>query len=455
MPILYLRMSLPARKPALQPSQMQKTVMPNAQNRRLKKGELIFDEGENSRAMYFLKSGMIRIFKKKGDSEIEIDTVHSGQVLGELAFLDGNPRSASGEALTDCELVEISGQVFQATVANMPDWLKILLKTVVGRLRTASTRIRQLETASTAYDYSEKDGKRSAHYVYLSPIDVMKITSALLLVASRNGQPCVGGVDIRIGLLQRYANQIMGVPVAKITTFLDLLAQSGITQIVDQDGGTKVVLKDIDFVEALVQYLNEENLLEPSKRHDLSLKGFLIMSLISKHLSKYKKNETTGLTEVNLAEIQKAERGQRSVPHGRIRRAREDGLRHEREHQVFNRDVHEHQRRDVLEGLSPATNRDVHSSHQRAKAQGRQVTQAPGSSFHPNHLLDLSKNAISALAHPSCCFGARLPGGSSLSRQVVRDEPQRPRLFDSRTARAERDKSGLASGLADSARRVQ
>src|SRR3954467_3009621 len=79
-----------------------------AQSRKLKKGELLFAEGENSRAMYYLKTGMIRIFKKKGDSQIEIDTVRSGQIIGELAFLDGNPRSASGEALTDCELMEVS-----------------------------------------------------------------------------------------------------------------------------------------------------------------------------------------------------------------------------------------------------------------------------------------------------------------------------------------------------------
>src|SRR4051812_30131845 len=165
-------MGLPAQK--LQPGAAA-SASQGPQPRKLKKGELLFAEGENSRAMYFLKTGMIRIFKKKGDANIEIDTVHSGQVLGELAFLDGNPRSASGEALTDCELMEISGPTFQAVLQNMPDWLKILLKTIVGRLRTASTRIRQLETASTAYDYNDKDGKRSSHYVYLSPIDVLKI----------------------------------------------------------------------------------------------------------------------------------------------------------------------------------------------------------------------------------------------------------------------------------------
>src|SRR5689334_7132609 len=62
--------------------------------RRLTRGETLFAEGENSRAMYFIKSGMVRIFKNKGSAKIELETVHSGQLLGELAFLDGQPRSA-------------------------------------------------------------------------------------------------------------------------------------------------------------------------------------------------------------------------------------------------------------------------------------------------------------------------------------------------------------------------
>ncbi len=276
------------------------------QLRKLKKGELLFAEGENSRAMYLIKQGMIRVFKKKGDSDIEIDTIRSGQILGELAFLDGNPRSASGEALTDCDLMEISGPTFEAVLAHMPDWLKILLKTVVGRLRTASTRIRQLEQASTAYDYSEKAGKRSAHYIYLSPVDVLKIAAGLLLVAARNGNKVADGIEIRVGLLQRYANQIMGIPVAKITTMLDVLSQIGVVTIVDESGG-QVFLSDADFLEQMITYLNEENLLEPSKRHDITLRGFLVMGLIVKHLEGTAPDPGTGNTTVNVAEIRKLE----------------------------------------------------------------------------------------------------------------------------------------------------
>lgn len=305
-------MSLAAKKPAPSAAASQAGGAPL--KRALRKGELLFAEGENSRAMFLLGRGMVRIFKKKGTSQIEIDTIHSGQILGELAFLDGNPRSASAEALTDCELVEVSAETFTATLGKMPDWLKLLMKTIVGRLRTASTRIRQLESTNMAVDYSTKDGKRSSTYMYLSPIEVMKISTALLLVAARNGQKDekTNAIEIRIGLLQRYANQIMGVPVAKITTLVDVFAQVGLVAVAEEGASSTVKLMDIDFLERCVAYLNEENLLEASKRHDVTLKGFIIMSAIAKYLGQYPKDEATGTATVNVAKIAEDEKAANS-----------------------------------------------------------------------------------------------------------------------------------------------
>jgi CRP/FNR family cyclic AMP-dependent transcriptional regulator len=286
---------------------------------RLQKGQFIFKEGENAGSIYLLKTGNIRIFKKKGNSDIEIETIRSGQILGELAFLDGNPRSASGEALTDCDLVEISGPSFQQVLDKLPEWLKILLRTLVTRLRVASTRIRQLESASTEFVYSEKEGRRVSQYVYLTTAEVMKTSAALLLVASRWGKPTEiagkRGIDIKIALLQRYVNQIMQVPIAKLTSVVDAFTQAGFLKADDASGN--LVLTDVDFLESLIHYMNEENLREPTKRHDISNKGFLIMVLIAKYLPKIAK-DPNGSATVNLAEILKLETPPEAKPPFRI-----------------------------------------------------------------------------------------------------------------------------------------
>jgi CRP-like cAMP-binding protein len=276
------------------------------QVRRLKKGELLFKEGDLSRSMYLIKSGMIRLFLKKGDSNVEIDTIRAGQILGELAFLDGNPRSLSGEALTECELVEISGSMFAEVIGKAPEWLKILLKTVVGRLRAANTRIRQLEAANTAIDYSDKDGgKRTTVYQYISLVETMKILTAFIVVASRKGVKTPEGIDIDMGLVNRYSNSIMGVPVAKNTCVVDLLVQNNLAVAREEKGSSRVFLKDLDFIEKLNQSLIDENLKDPSKRHDVSSRGFLIMGMIAAQLPKLQKDPKTGRTTVNLAPLKK------------------------------------------------------------------------------------------------------------------------------------------------------
>jgi hypothetical protein len=187
----------------------------------------------------------------------------------------------------------------------------MLLKTIVGRLRAASVRIRQLESASTSFDYTT-DGKRAANYIYLSPTDVMKVLSGVLLVGARNGAKLEGpeakGLELRVGLLQRYCNQIMGIPVAKMTSILDILTTLGILSEVQVAGGdVKTLVHDLKFIEDSIAYLNEENLMDPSKRHDLSPRSFQLMTMIFSHLDLFPKDATNGMVKVNLAEIKKIE----------------------------------------------------------------------------------------------------------------------------------------------------
>jgi CRP/FNR family transcriptional regulator, cyclic AMP receptor protein len=270
-------------------------------SKRLQKGDLIFKEGDSSNAMYLIRSGMIRIFKKKGDQQIEIDTLRSGQIVGEMAFLDGNPRSAGAEALMDTELVEISKSIYDSTMVQVPEWLKVLLKAIVARLRSTTTKMKNLESSSSEMNYA--DGRRN--FIFLGVHDCLKISSAVLLVSNLVNEDLPEGKKIKMGSLERYANQVMGVPVAKVTSYLDILKQANIVHI--SENSQDVALKDPKLLESFIQYVCDENLLEPTKRHDISLRGFLVMGLISKHLDKFPKDETSGMSTVNVAEVQKLE----------------------------------------------------------------------------------------------------------------------------------------------------
>lgn len=104
--------------------------------------EYLIHEGEESTQMYFLQSGTMAVFKRKGDSTIQIGTIYSGEVVGEMSFLDKEPRSASVKAISDCVLTAIPSEKFEKTLNALPAWYKALVHTLLDRLRRANSRIR-------------------------------------------------------------------------------------------------------------------------------------------------------------------------------------------------------------------------------------------------------------------------------------------------------------------------
>jgi CRP/FNR family cyclic AMP-dependent transcriptional regulator len=73
----------------------------------LKKGEILFREGDPSDAMYVIKKGRIAITKAKGTKEIVLAELVPGEMLGEMAFFDDKPRSAGAKASVDAEVIAL------------------------------------------------------------------------------------------------------------------------------------------------------------------------------------------------------------------------------------------------------------------------------------------------------------------------------------------------------------
>jgi CRP-like cAMP-binding protein len=104
--------------------------------------EYLMREGEESTEMYYLQSGILAVFKRKGDQEHQISNIISGELVGEMSFLDKLPRSASVKAMTDCVLVVIPHDKLERTLDSLPKWFSALLNTLTDRLRKADARIR-------------------------------------------------------------------------------------------------------------------------------------------------------------------------------------------------------------------------------------------------------------------------------------------------------------------------
>lgn len=240
-------------------------------------------EGENSNAMYWVQSGTLRLFKKKGTGFIELAVVHSGEVVGEMSFLDSQPRSASVEALQPCDIVEIPRGKFEEFINAQPSWMKSLIQTLVKRLRTTSNRVRELENASTVYSRDD-DGRTTKTHEFLSTAEILKLCSALLLAHSRNSEKLAdGNQKVKAGWLQFYASQILNVQLSKIQVFTDTLHEGKLIRIDKQKEGVDIYIQDVDRLEKFIYWLHEENIKPDEKQLPLTLKGMAILEAVYEH----------------------------------------------------------------------------------------------------------------------------------------------------------------------------
>ncbi len=105
-------------------------------------GTLLLKEGETSKQMYLLEKGKMRVYLMREGKEVNLGWVVSGELVGELSFLDKNERSANVIAEDECHLIEIPRETFDRLLNEQPPWVSGLIRTLASRLRNANKRVR-------------------------------------------------------------------------------------------------------------------------------------------------------------------------------------------------------------------------------------------------------------------------------------------------------------------------
>ena len=109
--------------------------------RTLAKGEYLFREGESAVYGYIIKSGRLVIVKSGLDGERVLGELGAGGLLGEMALIDGNPRSASARAEEESVVTEISSKVFNDYIRTNPSAARKIMETLAGQIRTANNEL--------------------------------------------------------------------------------------------------------------------------------------------------------------------------------------------------------------------------------------------------------------------------------------------------------------------------
>jgi CRP-like cAMP-binding protein len=116
------------------------TIFSHAEVRRIGEGLALVQAGEEDRAIYFLTEGTVGVRLPRDEGAFK--SIDAPSVLGELAFFDAYPRSATLDAQTDVEVVRLDEAAFDRLLADAPDlanaMLRDLARILALRLRMAS-----------------------------------------------------------------------------------------------------------------------------------------------------------------------------------------------------------------------------------------------------------------------------------------------------------------------------
>ena len=114
----------------------------HAVRRTARKGTTIFARGDPGTCLFAVCAGTVKISAPSpaGRSAI-FNLVSEGSVFGEIALLDGLPRTADATAITDCELMVIERRDFVPLVQAQPEVALKLIETLCGRLRHTTEQL--------------------------------------------------------------------------------------------------------------------------------------------------------------------------------------------------------------------------------------------------------------------------------------------------------------------------
>lgn len=155
----------------------------------LKRGEVLFNEGDDGSQLYVVTDGKIKLGRTSPDGrENLLAILGPGQMFGELSFFDPGPRSATATSVTDVTVQSLSHEALTPVLSSHAEVALALLNQLAGRLRRTNEVVGDLV-------FSDVPGR---------------VAKALLDLASRFGRKAEDGVHVNHDLTQEELAQLVG-----------------------------------------------------------------------------------------------------------------------------------------------------------------------------------------------------------------------------------------------------
>ena len=115
--------------------------------RRYEAKQQILSYGEGGTDVFFVISGVVRaVIRGSGGREVILGDIRAGEFFGELAAIDGQPRSASVVAITGATAARMPAAVFREAMHRHPDACDQLLELMAARFRLLDRRVNEFSS---------------------------------------------------------------------------------------------------------------------------------------------------------------------------------------------------------------------------------------------------------------------------------------------------------------------
>jgi CRP/FNR family transcriptional regulator, cyclic AMP receptor protein len=116
-----------------------------AKTRTVPRGAMIFAKGDAGSCLFAVVSGTVQVTTGSSEGKSAVfNQIGEGEIFGEIALLDGEPRTADAVAFTDCRLMIIERRDFLPLLRNFPDVAIKLMELLCARLRRTTEQVEDL-----------------------------------------------------------------------------------------------------------------------------------------------------------------------------------------------------------------------------------------------------------------------------------------------------------------------
>ncbi len=220
-----------ARSPLLSnlPADALNRLVAVARRRTYRRGEVVFHQGDPGHALYLITEGRLKVvLPAETGEEAILNVLGPGDVLGELALLDAEPRSATIVALEPVELVILAREDFLELLRRSP-------AAVEGVLAGLARTIRRLSGEVSDLMYLDLQSR---------------LAKKLLELTETHGQPDADGIALQVSLTQDELAAMVGATRPRVNRLLGSFEDRGLLT----RRSRRLVILNADALQRLVEW---------------------------------------------------------------------------------------------------------------------------------------------------------------------------------------------------------